>query len=104
MAGKKGATHYPRELKERAVHLALDEGWSYQAVTRELEIRDPGRVKKWVRAYRREGTAAFMIPTGRPRKTVSEQDELARLRMENDLLKKFHTELRNLRLAKRNIG
>ncbi len=104
MAGKKGMAHYSQELKERAVHLALDEGWSYQAITRELGIRDLGRVKKWVRAYRREGVAAFNKPTGRPRKALSQQDELERLRMENDLLKKFHTELRNLRLAKRNIG
>jgi transposase-like protein len=41
---------------------------------------------------------------GRPRKSESEQSELERLRMENDLLKKFHTELRKAGLAKRNIG
>jgi len=34
----------------------------------------------------------------------SEQEELKRLRMENDLLKNFHAELRELELAKRDIG
>jgi len=32
------------------------------------------------------------------------QTELERLRMENDLLKKFHAELRKMELEKRNIG
>jgi transposase-like protein len=104
MAGKKGMATYSRELKERAVHLFLNEGWTYHAITVALGIRDPGRVKYWVRAYRREGFAAFTKPKGRRRKAESPQEELARLRMENDLLKKFHSELRKLELAKRNIG
>ena len=55
-------------------------------------------------AYRKEGDLAFNKPTGRPRKQEEERSELARLRMENDLLKKYHSELRGQRLAKRNIG
>ena len=35
---------------------------------------------------------------------VLEERELERLRMENALLKKFHTELRKVQLAQRNIG
>jgi hypothetical protein len=34
----------------------------------------------------------------------SPEEELKRLRMENDLLKKFHAELRKMALAKRDIG
>jgi hypothetical protein len=42
---------------------------------------------------------------GRPPKAGErEQAELERLRMENALLKKFHTELREVQLAQRNIG
>jgi len=42
---------------------------------------------------------------GRPLKQVeSIEEELARLRMENELLKKFHAELRKDEFAKRNIG
>jgi hypothetical protein len=47
---------------------------------------------------------SFHKPKGRPRKVEDEQSELKRLRMENALLKKFHSELRELRLAQRNIG
>lgn len=104
MAGKKGMKHYSRELKEQAVHMALEEGMGYAAITQALAIRDPWRVRRWVQAYRKEGTDAFAKPKRRPCKSASPQDELARLRMENELLKKFHTELRQLGLAKRNIG
>jgi transposase-like protein len=104
MAGKKGMVRYSRELKERAVQMALEEGMTYRAITQTLGIRDPGRVKVWVRSYRREGALAWGKPVGRPRKQPSPQAELERLRMENDLLKKFHSELRKLQLAKRNIG
>ena len=104
MSGKKGQTHYRRELKEQAIRMVLEQGLSYPAVTTALGIRDPGRVKVWMRAYRREGLGAFSKLQGRPREDQREQRELHRLRMENALLKKFHTELRKLALAKRNIG
>lgn len=104
MAGKKGMQRFPRALKERAVRMFLEEGLSRGAIAEALGIRDPQRVKVWLRVYRREGTAAFLKPTGRPRKRTEEQGELQRLRMENALLKKFRTELRGVQLAKRNIG
>ena len=41
---------------------------------------------------------------GRPPKRENTEAYIARLEMENDLLKKFHAELRKLEHAKRNIG
>jgi len=104
MAGKQGMKHYSRELKEQAVRMALEEGMGYAAITQALAIRDPWRVRRWVQAYRQKEVEAFAKPKGRPRQSASPQAELERLRMENELLKKFHTELRRLGLAKRNIG
>jgi transposase len=104
MAGKKGMKAYSREVKERAVHMALEEGMGYAAIMEALGIRDRWRVRRWVRAYQLEGPAAFAKPKGRRRKSASPPDELERLRMENELLKKYRTELRTLGLAKRNIG
>ena len=107
MAGKKGMLHYPVEVKLEAVRLFLEEGKTRAEVTEILGLRNPGRVKDWVSQYRHE-EVAFTQPIGRPRKPVegieSEQEELKRLRMENDLLKKFHAELRKMELAKRGIG
>lgn len=105
MSGKKGMKHYPAEMKLEAVQLFYEEGKTRAEITQALEIRDPGRVKTWLKQYRREGAVGFSKPIGRPRKNPeSEQAELERLRMENALLKKFQAELRNQVLAKRNIG
>ena len=105
MAGKKGMQHYPAATKLEAVRMFFEEGRTRAEITRLLKLRSDSRVKEWVSQYRREGECAFTKPIGRPRKQPeSEQAELERLRMENALLKKFHTELRTQVLAKRNIG
>jgi transposase len=105
MSGKKGMKHYPQEVKLEAVRLFFEEGMTRAEVTKALGLRSVGRVEVWTRQYRREGIAAFTKPIGRPRKVAeSEQAELERLRMENTLLKKYHSELRKEMLAKRNIG
>jgi transposase-like protein len=104
MSGKKGMTHYSKAIKERAVKMFLEDGVNYREIAERLEIRDSERIEKWVQMYRREGAASFEKPVGRPRKEMRPQTELERLRMENDLLKKYHAELRKMELEKRNIG
>ena len=96
--------HYPVEMKREAVRLVEEEHQTYATVAAKLGIRKAKRIEVWVRMYRKEGEASFLKPIGRPPKAQAEQRELERLRMENALLKKFHTELRGLRLAQRNIG
>ncbi len=59
MSGKKGMKHYPLAVKLAAVRMYHEEGKSQQEITELLEIRDRGRVKKWLRAYRQDGTQAF---------------------------------------------
>ena len=105
MSGKKGMRHYSKDVKMEAVRMFLEEGMTRAEIKAALGLRSEGRVKTWVGQYRREGVEAFNKPIGRPRKhEESEQSELERLRMENALLKKYHTELRREVLAKRNIG
>jgi len=105
MSGKKGMSWYPAEVKLAAVRLFYEEGKSCAEITKALELRDPQRVKKWLWQYRREGAEGFNNSIGRPRKRAeNERAELERLRMENALLKKYHTELRKEVFAKRNIG
>jgi transposase len=104
MSGKKGMKAYPVEVKLEAVRMFLEEGKTRAEITKALGLRSEGRVKEWVRQYRRE-EVVFSKPKGRPRRKIeSEAQELKRLRMENDLLKKFHAELRKEVLAKRTIG
>jgi len=105
MSGTKGMTRYSVEIKQEAVRLFLEEGYTYREIANQLEIHLVDRIKVWVRQYRREGESAFIRPIGRPRKQAeSEESELARLRMENALLKKLQSELRKNMLAKRDIG
>jgi transposase len=104
MAGKKGMGAYPVEIKLEAVRLTSEEGQTHAQVTAALGIRDPQRVEKWVRQYREEGVNGLQKKKGRPRKREREGSELERLRMEVALLKKFHSELREVQLAQRNIG
>ena len=105
MSGKKGMKHYAKDLKLEAIRMFFEEGMTRAEITEALGLRSAGRVETWVRQYRREGIATFDKPIGRPRKDEeSEKTELERLRMENALLKKYHTELRKDMFAKRNIG
>jgi len=104
MSGRKEMRHDRVETKQEAVRLVLEEHLSYNEAATRLGIRKSARIEAWVRMDRREGELSFHKPIGRPPKAPSEQRELDRLRMENALLKKFHTELRGMQLAPRNIG
>jgi len=104
MSGRKGMLHYKVETKQEAVRLVLEEYLSYREVAVRLGIRKSERIEVWVRMYRREGELSFHKPIGLSPKAQTEQRESERLRMENALLKKFHTELQGMRRAPRNIG
>ena len=96
--------HYRVGVKQEAVRLVLEEHLTYAEVATKLAIRKSARIEVWVRRYRQEGELSFHKPIGRPPKSQAGHRELERLRMENALLKKFHTELREQRHARRNIG
>lgn len=104
MAGKQGMKRYPMEIKLEAVRLFYEEGYTRAQITAALGIRDPQRIQKWLRQYRAEGASAFAKPRSRLGNRTTAQAELERLRMEVALLKKFHSELRKVLLAQRNIG
>lgn len=104
MSGTKGMTHYTLETKLEAVRLHEGEGLTYGQVAERLGIRQAARIERWFSAYQQEGETAFLKHSGRPRKDQAEAQTIERLRMENALLKKFHTELRKITRARRNIG
>jgi len=105
MAGKKGMKHFGKETKLLAVQLCLEEGKTHRQVAEELGLPRGELVEDWVGRYRREGQQGFDRTIGRPRKKPETQAAyVARLEMENELLKKLHTELRKVTLARRDIG
>jgi transposase len=95
MARKKGSKDYPLETKLEAIRLREEEGLLYQEITDRLNIRDPGRVKVWMRIYRKEGKAGLKKPRrGRPKKDRDSLEERIKyLEMENTLLKALAIEL-----------
>ena len=105
MKEKKKQRFYSKETKLLAVKMYLEQGKSQGQIAEELGLPRKKLVELWVHQYRQEGEMAFCKSIGRPRKSTQSQEEyIARLEMENALLKKYHTELRNLTLARRDIG
>ena len=105
MAGTQGMTHYPVATKLEAVRLHEEEGLTYAQVAAQLKLRKADRIELWVRQYREAGEAGLNKKgSGRPRKACTDQERIAQLEMENALLKKLHTELRKVMLARRDIG
>ena len=95
MARKKGSKDYPIETKLEAIRLWQEEGIPQREITERLEIQDPGRVRNWLRIYRKEGKAGLKKPRrGRPRKDHNSLEErIKQLEMENTLLKALAIEL-----------
>lgn len=95
MARKKGSKDYPLELKLEAIRLREEEGLLYREITEKLEIRDPDRVRSWMKIYRKEGEKGLKKPrTGRPKKNKDNLEErIRRLEMENTILKALALEL-----------
>jgi transposase len=91
------------QTKIRAVEMFLQEKKSQKEIADYFGVAVQ-RIKDWVWMYRQKGELGFMQKRGRPTGKEDMQAEIVRLKMENDLLKKFHTELRKAMLAKRNIG
>lgn len=95
MAREKGSKDYPLETKLEAIRLREEEGLLYREITEKLDIRDPGRVKTWMRIYRKEGMGGLKKPRrGRPKKDRgSLEARIEQLEMENTLLKALAIEL-----------
>lgn len=107
MARRKGSKDYPEWMKREALRLYLEEGWPAGEILQRYSIIDPNRVSAWARQYQREGEAMFANKrsrSGRKPKIENTAAYIARLEMELDLLKKFHAELRQDSLVKRDIG
>jgi transposase len=104
MSGKKGMKQYPTTFKIQVVEDYLSSGSTRNVIAEKYGIK-MGRVEVWTRIYRAEGLTGLQKPKGRPRKrTYTKEEKLRNLEIENELLKKALSELRNIMPVKRNIG
>ena len=82
---------YSRELREEAIKLVVECGYSVKEAGRQLSISD-STIRSWLKAHK-EGDPSSI---GKARKTLSETElelartkrELAEVKMERDILKK----------------
>jgi hypothetical protein len=85
--------------------MALQKEKRYEAIKEELELPRVGLVKHSIYQYCSERETGFCNAVGRPRKNrLPGVEYMTQLEMENALLKKYHTELCKLTLARRDIG
>ena len=107
MARRKGSKDYPKWMKKEALRLYLEEGMPAGEILQRYSISDRNRISAWARQYQKEGEGMFSNKrsrSGRKPKKETSAAYIARLEMEVDLLKKFHAELRQGSLVKRDIG
>lgn len=91
--------HYSVSLKEQAVQMHLVKGITMREIMEQLGIVSSRRIRIWCDKYRKEGQLGLESkPKGHPKKNVlTEQEsteyELTKLRMENELLRNFLSEI-----------
>jgi transposase len=79
---------YSFELKKKAVEMRL-QGIPKAQVAEELGIQDVGRLKVGMKKYREQGDFGLMEHRGRRKEYKDLEREVKRLRLENDVLKKW---------------
>jgi len=94
MAGKKGMTHYPLEIRREVVRKHLDEGIATPQLCSEYGLHK-SQITDWCKWYRQYGVPMQLTgkKRGRPKTVVGEEtleQKVKRLEMENTLLKKFN--------------
>jgi transposase-like protein len=96
MAGKIGmkSNQFSQQIKLEAVRAHLEEGLSVREVMARFGISSRSTLQFWCVAYRKRGWAGLEArPKGRrPAVFESIEEELCRLRMENEVLRTFLSE------------
>ncbi|AIG24649.1 transposase [Brevibacillus laterosporus] len=89
---------YSKDFKLKAVQLYLNGEQGYKTLTRDLGISDPSILRGWVNHYRKEGIQGLDENRGRTKNPLrgrprtrpeSMEEEIVRLRAENEFLKKW---------------
>ena len=92
MAGKKGMSWYSLEFREKIL-AERELGVSFSMLSKQYNINERvlKRWAKWKRENGKPKQVTGKIRTGRPKnKPETLEEEVKRLRMENEVLKKFH--------------
>jgi transposase len=98
MSGKLGMKAYSLEIKQEAVQLFFEQGWTKREILVKLGIKNDTQLEGWLRAFRKSGVAGLQAGRiGRPRKvavnlSASDTERIRQLEMENEILRNFLSE------------
>lgn len=89
MPAKKGQkfNQYSEETKKQAIQMKL-QGKTHHEIMKELNIYDKGRLKVWMRKYKKLGEYSFLDQRGRKEEYVDQSRYVEKLERENTVLKK----------------
>lgn len=79
---------YSEELKAEAIHLHVEEKWTYRQINEHFAIHDKQRMKKWMRKYREKGEFGLLDQRGRCQHYIDQDRYVNQLKWENEMLKK----------------
>lgn len=98
MTGKAGMKAYSLEVKQEAVRLFFEKGWTKREILVKLGIKNDTQLEGWLRAFRKSGMAGLKpARIGRPQKAAatipsSDKERIKQLEMENEILRNFLSE------------
>ena len=98
MAGKKGVKHFGAAIIDDVLRM-VNEGMTHREISKLYGFQDKYVIKRLIKRHnkKKRNIAAGFVPgpIGRPRKNSvsSAEQEIKRLRMENDLLRSFLSEV-----------
>ena len=99
MAGKVGMRAYSLEIKQEAVSLFFEQGWTKREILVKLGIKNDTQLEGWLRSFRKSGVAGLKPGViGRPPKDAvsvpaSDTERIKQLEMENEILRNFLSEM-----------
>lgn len=86
-----GSKRYSFEIRQSAVRMSIQSGYSLKRIARELGIVDTRGIREWIRRYKLQGEEGLRDRKPRMKETTrkrrAEKRELEELRAENALLK-----------------
>jgi transposase-like protein len=95
MKEKRGRREYSLEIKKQAVKMCIEEGRTKKEVMDKYHIKNDTQIETWCRKYKELGEIGLLSKKQQDEFNVIGEPlwkKIQRLEMENELLKKYHTE------------
>lgn len=93
MAGQKGMSRYPVEIRVKAVKMFFEEGYRKKDILAALNIKNDTQLEGWFRRFRAEGYDGLKYrqkgPKSKRQDDITALERIEELEMKVDLLEAF---------------